>query len=548
MAVTPKDYRSGEKIKFIKYLHQRKLISETQYNVNQDIVDDITLISTQTSIKESLLSIYYQEWNESDYEVLKEDISDDVLGYVNADICRKYNIIPYRLDATTLYIAASDPHNLSMRKAVSAAYKNCKYSLSDNIIIQSLLHVYYRNVTAVTVVAERLADDNAYKTGSADDYDKLIDEVVLDGFDYDATDVHIIANSKDLSYRLRTHHQFFPRVMLPRSLSLPFKNRLLIRAGCPFNKLKHVQDAAISVKSDRSEIPVRVSFIPTQDGYSIVLRIIRDQYTQLDKNLFSNKQWTSLIFELQYNKGLILISGPVGSGKTTFYYGVMKRLAENRLKVISIEDPIESKISHTFQMDISQEKLSFQQTMKIILRQDPDVLMIGEIREDDAVRCVSEAKLSGNMVIGTIHAQSPWDCIIKLRRLGYPENQLISQGVCILLSRLIPIICQECKVPHQLSQQEEALLKQYSELGAIKKWYHSPGCKKCHYSGVKTIKPFYDILSISPAKMAELAVDWNKMRFDTYLQIPVENLKRYLLSHAVSGECDLKTYFEFSSV
>ena len=82
MAVTPKDYRSGEKIKFIKYLHQRKLISETQYSVNQDIVDDITLISTQTSIKESLLSIYYQEWNESDYEVLKEDISDDVLGYV----------------------------------------------------------------------------------------------------------------------------------------------------------------------------------------------------------------------------------------------------------------------------------------------------------------------------------------------------------------------------------------------------------------------------------------------------------------------------------
>ena len=120
-------------------------------------------------------------------------------------------------------------------------------------------------------------------------------------------------------------------------------------------------------------------------------------------------------FELQYNKGLILVSGPVGSGKTTFYYGIMRRLAANRLKIISIEDPIESRIPHAFQMDISQENLTFQETMKIILRQDPDVLMVGEIRANDAVTCVSEAKLSGNMVIGTIHAQTPWDCVIKLR-------------------------------------------------------------------------------------------------------------------------------------
>ncbi len=548
MAVTPPKTRSSEKISFIRYLYQRRLISEPMYEDNRRIASDIDLVAKTINLNTNLVSIYHEEWSACDFTALVDDIDDDILSFLPSALCRKYEIIPYHLEHNILTLACCDPNNVTMRREVTALYRNCKFNLADSIVIEALLHVYYRNVQAVLDVSEILANESAYAIGASDMLDRLIDEIVIDGYDYDATDIHIVSTSASLTYRLRTHHQFFPRVILPKSISLQFKNRLLIRAGCAFNKLKHVQDAAIKVESERAVIPIRVSYIPTQDGYSVVLRIIREQYTNLDKSLLNDKQWSNLLFELQYNKGLILVSGPVGSGKTTFYYGIMRRLAANRLKIISIEDPIESRIPHAFQMDISQENLTFQETMKIILRQDPDVLMVGEIRANDAVTCVSEAKLSGNMVIGTIHAQTPWDCVIKLRKLGYPENQLVSQGLCILMTRLIPYLCPHCRTEHELSAQELQMLSDFTEIKEIKKWYRSPGCKHCHYSGVETIKPFYDILSISPQKLSELSKDWDGMRFDEYLQLPVNNLRTHLLDMARNGTADLQTYFELTSL
>ncbi len=548
MVATPPKTHTIEKITFIRYLFQRQLISEEVFNENRRLPSDVHIVAQSVHLNESLITIYFDEWKNSEFTSLVEDIDDDLLTFLPGKLCRQFEIIPIYLESNQLTVACVDPHNISMRRDVTAQYRNCKFVLAEAVVLRSLLHVYYRNVEAVIGISEDLQADSAYTLGASNLLDRLIDEIVLDGYDYDATDIHIVSTEQSLDYRLRTHHQFFPRVALPKPISQQFKNRLLIRAGCAFNKLKHVQDAAIEVLSDRATIPVRVSYIPTQEGYSVVMRIIREQYTNLKKDQLSEKQWSNLLFELQYNKGLILISGPVGSGKTTFYYGIMRRLCANRQKVISIEDPIESKIQHAFQMDISQENLTFQQTIKIILRQDPDVLMVGEIREDDAVACVSEAKLSGNMVVGTIHAQTPWDCIIKLKRLGYPENQLVSQGLCILMTRLIPHLCKSCRVEHELSQHELDMLSEYSDVSHVKKWYRSPGCTTCHYSGVETVKPFYDIISISPIKLAELAKDWDKMRFDEYLQLPVKNLQNHLLNMAREGTADLHTYFELISI
>ena len=116
------------------------------------------------------------------------------------------------------------------------------------------------------------------------------------------------------------------------------------------------------------------------------------------------------------------------------------------------------------------------------------------------------------------------------------------------MTRLIPHLCKSCRVEHELSQHELDMLSEYSDASHVKKWYRSPGCTTCHYSGVETVKPFYDILSISPIKLAELAKDWDKMRFDEYLQLPVKNLQNHLLNMAREGTADLHTYFELISI
>lgn len=531
------------------YLLQRGIIDKSQWE-SIDLMTNVDLkniASKCATVPAVLLDAYAEEWAEIGQTALEQEVNDDTLSLIPADICRHFKIIPYDLIDKKLVIACTDPHNIEMRKAVAEYYSNIEYQLASQHIVEALIHVYYRNVVSVLDAASRVADDKAYQRGSSEVFDELIDEIIWDGYHYDATDIHIVATPNAMSYRLRTHHQFFPRVELNSAISQPFKNRLLIRAGCPFNKLNHVQDLALRVKGAQ-DIPVRLSYIPTQMGYSIVLRIIREQHTERISEHFHGEQWAKMYFELQYNRGLILIAGPVGSGKTTFFYGIMKELCAKRKKIISIEDPIETIVKHAFQIDIKNENITFEQTIKIILRQDPDVVMIGEIRADDAVRCISEAKLSGHMVAGTIHAQTPWECLLKLKRLGYPQTQLITQGICIVTTRLVPHLCPACKVEHKLNEYEQALVKEKNLDKYVPQWYRSTGCTQCHFSGVSAIKPFYHILNVNSEVMQKVCENWDRLRDIDELKEPIERLKRKVLADAAQGHTDLKTYFEICSV
>ncbi len=537
-------------ISLCEYLLQCGVITEQDFAQLQG-EQTVDLIAKTTGLDLPVVSLYKDQWEELSQTDLDCSIHDDALVTVDRSICCKYTILPFKVEMGSVYIACKNPHNMRMRKEVYGyLQKRLKpvYLLSRSRTILPLLHVYYRDVKQVIYKARQVSDGKSFQAGAQKILDELIDAVLLDGFMHHATDIHLVSGAKSLSYRLRTHHQFFPVVDLPAGISEGLRNRLLIRGGCAFNRLKHVQDAAISVHVDDQDIPVRVSHIPTLEGYSIVMRIIREEFLTMDEVNFHKQQWSSLEFQLEYNKGLMLICGPVGSGKTTVYYGVMKRLLAARLKVISIEDPIESEIAHAFQMDISQTQLSFQDTMKVILRQDPDVLMIGEARTEDAVRCLSEAKISGHMVVSTLHALSPWDCLIKLKKLGYQEHQLLNQTITIITARLIPRLCPHCVRTHQLSSQEKMLLKEAKIHNIVSSWHSSLGCTHCHFSGMESIRPFYDILTLAPSQLAEVGKNWDDLRSLSVLKQTIERLREHLLALAQEGRIDIKTYFSLMSV
>ena len=542
---------TAAKMGFIDYLSQCGYITEAQLHVPAARDNDLDYLSKQTKIDQTILSMYRDQWLGLEQTDLDLSIHDDSLVTVDRVTCCKFIILPYLIEDGTLYIACKNPFNMHMRKAVShqiSKKMKPKFCLARDSIILPLLHVYYRDVKQVINTAKQVADGKSFQAGSQKIFDDLIDAILIDGFTHHATDIHLVASVTGLSYRLRTHHQFFPIVDLPSGIADGLRNRLLIRGGCAFNRLQHVQDAAITVKTEKEDIPVRVSHIPTLDGYSVVLRIIREEFLTMQEADFRQEQWKNLEFQLQFNKGLMLVCGPVGSGKTTIYYGIMKRLLSERLKIISIEDPIESEIEHAFQMDISQAQLTFQETMKVILRQDPDVLMIGETRTEDAARCLAEAKISGHMVISTIHALSPWDCLIKLKKLGYEQNQLLNQTITILTVRLVPHLCQACCVDHELSEQEAALMKEEGLDGKVTQWRRSLGCPVCHFSGIESIKPFYDILTLTPQNLSDVRSHWDDLRNVPLLNTAINHLSDHLRSLAQTGLIDIKTYFSLLSL
>ncbi len=545
-----KIHQLGNPISFAEYLHQCGMIPDQDFETIKKETS-AAVIAEKSSLEPAIVNLYQEQWQNLEQTDLDFTIQDDALVTVERALCCKYTILPFQVEMGSVYIACKNPYNMRMRKDVNKYLdKKLKpvYWLAKSSTILPLLHVYYRDVKQVIHKARQVSDGKSFQAGAQKILDELIDAILLDGFIHHATDIHLVAGTKSLSYRLRTHHQFFPVVDLPAAISEGLRNRLLIRGGCAFNRLKHVQDAAISVHTNDQDIPVRVSHIPTMEGYSIVMRIIREEFLTMEEMNFHKKQWSGLEFQLEFNKGLMLVCGPVGSGKTTVYYGIMKRLLGARLKVISIEDPIESEIEHAFQMDISQTQLSFQDTMKVILRQDPDVLMVGEARTEDAVRCLAEAKISGHMVVSTLHALSPWDCLIKLKKLGYEEHQLFNQTITIITTRLIPQLCPHCVRPHQLSPRETALLKETNILDEVSQWNSSLGCTKCHFSGMQSIRPFYDILTLTPKELKEIGKNWDDLRGLPVLNQVVDRLRSHLLGLAQEGVVDIKTTFTLMSV
>ena len=152
------------------------------------------------------------------------------------------------------------------------------------------------------------------------------------------------------------------------------------------------------------------------------------------------------------------------------------------------------------------------------------------------------------MVVSTLHALSPWDCLIKLKKLGYQEHQLLNQTITIITARLIPRLCPHCVRTHQLSSQEKTLLKEAKIYNIVSSWHSSLGCTHSHFSGMESIRPFYAILTLAPAQLAEVGKNWDDLRSLSVLKQTIERLREHLLALAQEGRIDIKTYFSLMSV
>ncbi|MBL4604154.1 MAG: type II/IV secretion system protein, partial [Flavobacteriaceae bacterium] len=275
-------------------------------------------------------------------------------------------------------------------------------------------------------------------------------------------------------------------------------NKLKIQAGLDISEKRLPQDGRITIKNGLDEFDIRGSSLPTLHGEKMVLRILSKDANQinLDDLGFTARELKTYQESVKKPNGIVLISGPTGSGKTTTLYATLKLLNNDSTNILTIEDPIEYTLEGVNQVQLKENiGLDFASTLRTFLRQDPDIIMVGEIRDVETANMAIRAALTGHLVLSTIHTNSAWATISRLIDMGIPPFLIASTLNVSVAQRLVRKLCDSCKVEEEVTL--DLFPKGYALSQKIKTHYKAVGCSSCYQTGYKGRKAIYEIIPIT---------------------------------------------------
>jgi general secretion pathway protein E len=326
---------------------------------------------------------------------------------------------------------------------------------------------------------------------------RLINATLTQAVKQGASDIHFEVFEESLSVRFRIdgilHEAFVP----PRALAQLIISRLKIMSKLDIAEKRLPQDGRIALKIAGRAIDVRVSTMPTQYGERIVLRLLDKQQTPLNLKALGMADDSLKIMEELISRphGVILVTGPTGSGKTTSLYAALSQLNEQSRNIMTVEDPVEYYISGIAQTQVNTKaKMTFAKGLRAILRQDPDVIMVGEIRDLETAEMAVQASLTGHLVLSTLHTNSALGSVTRLQDMGIESFLLSTTLIGVVAQRLVRLLCPHCKLAYTPSTQDRKLLAMQST--NIDKLYKAEGCDDCLGSGYKGRSGIYEIIPI----------------------------------------------------
>lgn len=338
---------------------------------------------------------------------------------------------------------------------------------------------------------------------------EIIEIILISSIENQASDIHFEPEKDDYHLRLRLDGVLYTFAKMPKIQQKNIESRIKLLSGLKLNVDNVPQDGRFTFKIDNKEIDVRVSMLPSTYGYSIVLRLLGTENVKLnfDDLGFDGVSLERVLNAVKKPQGLILTTGPTGSGKTTTLYTLLSVLNNGSNKIITLEDPIEYKIQGISQTQIDTKSgYTFGNGLRSILRQDPDILLVGEIRDAETAEIAVQSSLTGHKVLSTVHTNDAAGAIPRLLELGIPPYILVDALEIIVGQRLVRKICQFCKEPDNLSEEtRELIIKEVSELPADTRkalpenlsFFTSKGCDKCNNLGYKGRIGLYEVLKMS---------------------------------------------------
>ena len=350
----------------------------------------------------------------------------------------------------------------------------------------------------------------------------FLEKLLLTAKDIGSSDIHFEPYEFSCRVRFRLDGKLKEQFIIALDEYPVIINKLKIKANLDISEKRLPQDGRITIKANADEFDIRVSTLPTLHGEKIVLRILSKDATQINLNSlgFTTSELKTYTETLKKPNGIILISGPTGSGKTTTLYATLKRLNDEKTNILTIEDPIEYTLEGINQVQLKESiGLDFSSTLRTFLRQDPDVIMVGEIRDVKTANMAIRAALTGHLVLSTIHTNSAWATISRLIDMGIPSFLIASTLNVSVAQRLVRILCDKCK--KEASVTMDLFPADFKIPSTLKTHFKAVGCNACYHTGYQGRRAIYEILPLHKALTSH--IKQNALEIDDY--ITEQNIK-----------------------
>ncbi|HEV2695610.1 MAG TPA: GspE/PulE family protein [Verrucomicrobiae bacterium] len=450
-----------------------------------------------------------------------KEISAETLKLIPAKVAQMYRCLPVGLNSHgILQVAVLDPFNPQMADEIHfAAKREVQIVVSDPGDIQRAIERFYgqedsesfadilKELGANKKIAQEVDDageDAAAAAALANEVPivKFVNLVLQQAVADRASDIHFEPFETEFRIRYRVDGALYEMAPPPKHLSLPVISRIKVMANLNISEKRLPQDGRISVAVSGKNIDLRVSTLPTAFGESVVLRVLDRGSVNLEvESLGFPKYVYDFVTEvIQRPNGIFVVTGPTGCGKTTTLYSCLRRVNAIDTKLLTAEDPVEFDIDGIMQVAINEAAgMTFAKALKSFLRQDPDIIMVGEMRDLETAQISIQASLTGHLVLSTLHTNDSPGAVTRLVDMGVEPFLISSTLMAVLGQRLVRTNCKNCRTPFEPTEQQLALLNLSPHDLGDKVFHYGRGCSTCNDTGYKGRKGIYELLVVSDA-------------------------------------------------
>ena len=441
-------------------------------------------------------------------------IPDNVLSLINESVLRKHLMIPYAFVPNTINqvkVAMVDPMDMSAIDDFSIVTNLLVVpSVATTRDILIALDRYYGDTETIKAAQEyaREREDLAAKLAEGDlssqdvqssPVVQLVTSMVEQAARQRASDIHIEAKEDSVRVRFRIDGSLYEKFTYSIHLLPAIMARLKIIGGMDIAEKRKPQDGRFTILVDKIEYDIRVSVLPTVYGEKCVMRLAQKKALTRNKSElgFSPSELQAFDDILKNPNGILLVTGPTGSGKSTTLYTALSELNKEDVNIVTVEDPVEANIDGINQVQVNvKAELTFASALRSILRQDPDIIMIGEIRDGETAQIAVQASITGHLVVSTLHTNSAAGSISRLINMGVEGYLLADSLVGIIAQRLVRRLCPYCKKPHLITDTERRIMGIRADVNP--EIYEPVGCERCDNTGYSGRIGIYEIMKITP--------------------------------------------------
>lgn len=509
-----------------------------------------------------LLGFVAEQLNLPLLDLNKVDIDPQAVKLLSEVYARRHRALVISIDDGQAKVVLSDPADLDTQDAITnlLSPRDVSFAVALQSQLYNLYDQLYRRTDDIAHLAEQLQGENAPRraaTHSAglDDSDatvaKLLYSMFEDALQVGASDIHIEPDKSLIRFRMRVDGLLQETELKEVNIAPALVSRLKIMAGLDIAERRLPQDGRFALTIKGNPIDVRMATMPVQFGEAVVMRLLDQSQgvRSLDYAGMPEALLSAFRRKLASPNGIILVTGPTGSGKTTTLYGALTELNTPERKIITAEDPIEYQMSRVNQVQVNTKVgLSFAAILRTSLRQDPDVLLIGEMRDQETAEIAMRGALTGHLVLSTLHTNDAPSSAVRLMDMGVPGYLVASTLKGVLAQRLVRRLCEYCKQPQQLEQSEQQFLRYLApNLATTPVFYRGMGCASCNHTGAKGRLGVYEWLEINQG-MADCLREQNIDGFNLLVAADTRYIKLALsaLQLAMDGDIALSEVLRLS--